>query len=59
MVLAAVDFGRHVRPVGLTGGIACGKSTVAGIMSQSGATIVDADKIAAAVLEPGTYAYKV
>ncbi len=40
--------------VGLTGGIACGKSTVARGFVSHGATLIDADKIARDVVEPGT-----
>ena len=43
--------------VGLTGGIASGKSTVAGFLRQAGARIVDADRIARAVVAPGGPAY--
>ncbi|MBP1930313.1 dephospho-CoA kinase [Ammoniphilus resinae] len=39
--------------IGLTGGIACGKSTVAKMLSDLGSIIVDADKIAREVVEPG------
>ena len=39
--------------VGLTGGIASGKSTVARIMAQAGAHIIDADLIARTVVQPG------
>jgi dephospho-CoA kinase len=39
--------------VGLTGGIATGKSTVAGMFAARGAAIVDADRIAHALQEPG------
>ncbi len=42
---------------GLTGGIASGKSTVSAILAQAGAKIIDADKIAREVVEPGTAAY--
>ena len=42
---------------GLTGGIASGKSTVSSILAQAGATIIDADKIARQVVEPGTPGY--
>jgi dephospho-CoA kinase len=38
--------------VGLTGGIATGKSTVAGMFAARGAAIVDADHIAHALQEP-------
>ncbi len=40
--------------IGLTGGIGSGKSTVAGLMAARGARIVDADRIAREVVEPGT-----
>lgn len=40
--------------VGLTGGIASGKSTVTKIFSELGATLLDADLIAREVVEPGT-----
>ena len=40
--------------VGLTGGIASGKSTVAGILAELGATVIDADKLAREVVEKGT-----
>jgi len=40
--------------VGLTGGIGSGKSTVAAMLAERGAVIVDADEVARAVVEPGT-----
>lgn len=40
--------------VGLTGGIGAGKSTVARRLDELGATLVDADRIAREVVEPGT-----
>ena len=40
--------------VGLTGGIACGKSTVASLFSALGVAIVDTDLLAREVVEPGT-----
>lgn len=40
--------------VGLTGGIGAGKSTVTEVFAQHGAIIVDADKIARQVVQPGT-----
>ena len=40
--------------VGLTGGIASGKSVVAARLAEHGAVVVDADKIAREVVEPGT-----
>ncbi|MGH2795109.1 MAG: dephospho-CoA kinase [Actinomycetota bacterium] len=43
--------------VGLTGGIASGKSTVAGLLVDHGAILIDADQIARDVVEPGTPAW--
>jgi dephospho-CoA kinase len=40
--------------VGLTGGIGAGKSTVAEMLAARGAIVIDADKIAREVVEPGT-----
>jgi dephospho-CoA kinase len=40
--------------VGLTGGIGAGKSEVSRLLEEHGAVIVDADKIAREVVEPGT-----
>ena len=40
--------------IGLTGGIGSGKSTVAALLAAHGAQVVDADRIARAVVEPGT-----
>lgn len=40
--------------VGLTGGIASGKSTVAARLVQRGVMLIDADAIAREVVEPGT-----
>jgi dephospho-CoA kinase len=40
--------------VGLTGGVASGKSTVAAILRELGAVVVDADDLAREVVEPGT-----
>lgn len=39
--------------IGLTGGIATGKSTVSDMLAERGAAIVDADKIAREVVTPG------
>ncbi len=44
--------------VGLTGGIATGKSTVAAMFAARGAAIVDADRIAHALQEPGQPCYR-
>ncbi|MEU4672553.1 dephospho-CoA kinase [Amycolatopsis sp. NPDC023774] len=40
--------------VGLTGGIGAGKSTVANRFAEHGAVLVDSDRIAREVVEPGT-----
>ncbi|TFK63767.1 CoaE-domain-containing protein, partial [Pluteus cervinus] len=44
--------------VGLTGGIATGKSTVSTLLKAQGIPVVDADIIAREVVEPGTPAFK-
>ena len=43
--------------VGLTGGIGSGKSTVSALLAERGAVIIDADRIARDVVEPGQPAY--
>lgn len=40
--------------VGLTGGIACGKTTVARMFGDLGIPVIDADVLARQVVEPGT-----
>ncbi|KAI6099496.1 dephospho-CoA kinase [Pisolithus croceorrhizus] len=42
--------------IGLTGGIATGKSTVSALLSTSGVPVVDADILAREVVAPGTHA---
>ncbi|HEY0493452.1 MAG TPA: dephospho-CoA kinase [Candidatus Dormibacteraeota bacterium] len=42
-----------MRVVGLTGGIASGKSTVSALFKALGAEVVDADQLAREVVEPG------
>jgi len=44
--------------VGLTGGIATGKTTVAAILRNLGCHMLDADKIAHHLIEPGAAAYE-
>jgi dephospho-CoA kinase len=44
--------------VGLTGGIATGKSTVAAILAEAGAAIVDADRLAHEVVRKATPAWQ-
>lgn len=40
--------------IGLTGGIGSGKSTVATLLAERGAVVVDADRLAREVVAPGT-----
>lgn len=44
--------------VGLTGGIGSGKSTVSAMMADRGAVVIDADRIAREVVEPGGPAFE-
>jgi len=44
--------------IGLTGGVATGKSTVASIFARCGAIVIDADQLARAVVEPGKPAWR-
>lgn len=44
--------------VGLTGGIGSGKSTVAAMLRERGAVVIDADAVAHQVMEPGAPAYQ-
>jgi dephospho-CoA kinase len=46
-----------IKVVGLTGGIACGKSTLAGFLRERGVPVVDADEVARAVVAPGRDAH--
>jgi len=43
-----------MKRVGLTGGVASGKSTVSAILDELGAVIIDADALAREVVAPGT-----
>ncbi len=43
--------------IGLTGGIASGKSTVSDILRELGLPVIDADQIAREIVEPGQPAY--
>lgn len=47
-----------MRRVGLTGGIACGKSTVCGYFAQLGVGIISADEVAHQIIQPGEEAYQ-
>lgn len=44
--------------IGLTGGIASGKSTVSAMLAKKGAVILDADQIARELVEPGKSAWQ-
>jgi dephospho-CoA kinase len=44
--------------IGLTGGVACGKSTVAEVLRLKGCEIVDADRLGHEAIEPGGLAYQ-
>ena len=44
--------------IGLTGGIATGKSTVASMLRELGARIIDADELAREVVKPGQKAWQ-
>ncbi|MCR4400216.1 MAG: dephospho-CoA kinase [Syntrophomonadaceae bacterium] len=46
-----------MRVIGLTGGIASGKSTVAQMLARRGAVVVDGDQVAREVVKPGTPAH--
>src|SRR6266508_43825 len=46
--------GRPMLRVGLTGGIAAGKSEVARLLAEQGAVVIDADAVAREVVAPGT-----
>lgn len=49
---------RRMILVGLTGGVATGKSTVAGMFEQCGAVVIDADQLARDVVRPGKPAWR-
>jgi dephospho-CoA kinase len=44
--------------LGLTGGIASGKSTIAGMLRERGFSVIEADLLAHALIEPGQPAYE-
>ncbi len=43
--MVSVYFGTYFQCIGLTGGIATGKSTVSGILAENGFDIIDTDRI--------------
>lgn len=47
-----------MKVIGLTGGVACGKSVVASMFRELGANIIDADQVARLVVKPGQPAWK-
>ncbi len=47
-----------MKVIGLTGGIATGKSTVSRMLAEAGAHIIDADQLAREVVEPGLPAWE-
>jgi dephospho-CoA kinase len=47
-----------VKVIGLTGGIASGKSLVAGMLEKSGAVVIDADRLAREAVTPGAPSYE-
>jgi dephospho-CoA kinase len=47
-----------VQVIGLTGGIAAGKSTVSAILENAGVVIIDADRIARKVVKKNSPAYR-
>lgn len=44
--------------IGLTGGIATGKSSVAALLAEQGAEVIDADQLARDAVAPGTAALR-
>lgn len=44
--------------IGLTGNIACGKSTVLGLLEQRGAAVIDADRVTHELQQPGQPVYQ-
>jgi len=48
----------NMRVIGLTGGIASGKTTVSSILKDLGAVVIDADEVARRVVEPGQPAWQ-
>ncbi|GFE56191.1 dephospho-CoA kinase [Geobacter sp. AOG1] len=47
-----------MRVIGLTGGIASGKSTAARVLAELGAVVIDADQLARDVVRPGEPAHR-
>lgn len=51
------DFNRNSIVIGITGGIACGKSEVGRILEETGFSLCDADVVAHRLMMPGTVVY--
>ena len=45
--------GREILTVGLTGGIACGRTTIGATLTRLGACVIDMDELAHRLVEPG------
>ena len=50
-----MTFRKPFRVIGLTGGIATGKSSVARMFEERGAVVIDADQLSREAVMPGTY----
>src|SRR5947207_8048954 len=50
--------GADVLRIGLTGGVACGKSTVGAMLVEHGAHLLKADELSHELMQPGTAAYE-
>lgn len=57
MIKVCIPHCRKIKIIGLTGGIGSGKSTVANLFEDMGAYVIDADKIAHDIMDPGMSAY--
>ncbi len=57
MILKTTEI-RNPKPIGITGGIASGKTTVANMLKARGFETIDFDIIARQVVEPGKPAFK-
>src|SRR5581483_3509588 len=56
---AIADGGMTPAPVvGLTGGIGAGKSTVAALLAEQGAELIDADRLGHDVYRPGSEGFR-
>lgn len=51
------EAGSNMITIGLTGGYATGKSTVAGMLAEAGAAVIDADELAHAAIRRGQPGY--